>query len=217
MTRLSSFKIIIIIIIVIITVLSIVVFLVQPKKTISPISYNPQENKTIVASDIASEKQPPTTLKEYTDEAGFSFKYPDDVLVTKKEANDSTIYANLELTSNQKGSISIKIADSKLKSIDDWFKKSKLGSEMTNKKEIKIGEIPGSEMQVDNKLLVVALDQDILFTIEVSPQDQKYWLNIYDTILSSFNFVPQPSKQETETLPLDDSNTDAVLEEETIE
>jgi len=187
-------------------------YIFKPQKTISPISSNPQENKTIVAS----EKQPSKTLKEYIDDSGFSFKYPDDVLVTKKEANDSTIYANLELTSNHVGSIAIKIADSKLKSIDDWFKESKLAS-TTNKKEIKIGEIPGSEMQVDNKLLAVVLDQDILFTIEVNSQNQKYWFNVYDTILSSFNFASRQSNNNTETLPLDDSNTDAVLEEETIE
>lgn len=208
-----SIKIILITIIIIIIVGgSIVFYLLQPKKTISPIS-KPQENQTIPVSL----EQPSRTLKVYTDDSGFSFKYPDDVQVSTKDINDTITYADLELTSNQtKGSILIKIADTKLKSVDDWFKESKLISAMTNKKEIKISDITGSQVQVDNKLLAAVLNQDILFTIEVDSQNQKYWLNVYGTILSSFNFVPQKTN-DTATQSLDDSNSDAVLEEDTIE
>lgn len=207
-------KIIILGVVIAIAGIGVTFYVFQSKKTISPVSSKPQNNETI----LVSEKQPSKTLKEYADDSGFSFEYPDDVLVAKKELNDSTTYADLELTSNQtKGSILIKIADTKLKSVDDWFKENKLALSGAIKKEIKIGEITGSQAQVDNKLLAAFLNQDILFTIEVDSQNQKYWLNVYDAMLSSFNFVPQESINNAETQPTNDSNSDAVLEEETIE
>lgn len=186
-------------------------YIFRSQKTVSPIS-KPQENTKIVI-----ENQPSKTLKDYTDDAGFSFKYPEDVVVTKKDANDPNAYSHLELTSDQtKGSISIKITDSKFKSVDDWFRQNKLIQSLRNKKEIKIGEISGSEIQVDNKLLAAALNQEVLFTIEVDSQNQKYWLSVYENMLSTFDFVPKTTS-DTVDQPLDDSNADAVLEEETIE
>lgn len=190
-------------------------YVFRSQKPISPVSSKPQNNESI----LVSEKHPSKTLKEYADDSGFSFKYPEDLLVTKKESNDSTTYANLELTSNQtKGNILIKITDTKLKSVNDWFKESKLSQSSSEKKEIKIGEISGTQAQVDNnKLLAGALNQDILFTIEVNSQNQKHWLKVYDIILSSFKFVAQKTS-DTGAQPLDDSSgSDAVLEEETIE
>lgn len=216
MNKLLSFKIIVVtIIIVTITALGIVFFLVQPKKTISPIS---STNLATKVTDI-SENSPSEDLKEYVDDSGFSFNYPNDIQIGKIEISDNITYANLELTSSEaKGSISIKIADTKLKSVDDWFLENKISTLSAIKKDIKIGQILGQEVTVANKLMAATLDQGILFTIEVDHQNQKYWQTVYDTILSSFNFVSEQSKIETETIPMgDSSSSDVILEEETIE
>lgn len=181
-----------------------VFYTTQSKKTISS---QPLENKI----DFV-EKEPSKTLKVYTDSAGFSFKYPQDIQVSKKDTtNDATAYANLEISSSQaKGSISVKVLDTKLKSIEDWFLENKL----TVAKEIKIGEIAGKEANMNNKITAAALDRNVLFTIEVDSQNQKYWVDIYQTVLSSFNFVPQQASSPQSS---DSSPDDVILQEETVE
>ena len=167
------------------------------------------ENQT----PLAFEKQPSKILKEYVDDAGFSFKYPDDVGVSKIEVKDSITYSSLEFTSTQaKGKIIIKVTDKNLKSVDDWLANEGLRGGI---KEIEIGEISGKEVNMNNKITAAALDQNILFTIEVDTQDGKYWQSVYNTILSSFSCVSQEESAQTQE-SLDDSN-DAVLEEEIIE
>lgn len=194
---------------VVIVVLTIVAafYILNSGKT--PVS--PNTNQTLVTS----EKQPSKILKDYFDNAGFSFKYPNDVQVGKIEIKDSITYSNLELTSNQaKGKILIKIADTKLQSVNDWFAKDK---DLDDIKEIKIGEISGGQLQKGDKISAAAINQDILFTIEVETQNQKYWQSVYGTILSSFSFVPQKESAQTQEQFLDDSSGDAVLEEEIVE
>ena len=167
------------------------------------------ENQT----PLAFEKQPSKILKEYVDDAGFSFKYPDDIQVDRIEVNDSITYSSLELTSTQaKGKIIIKVTDKNLKSVDDWLANEGLKGGI---KEIEVGEISGKEVNMNNKITAAALDQNILFTIEVDTQDGRYWQSVYNTILSSFSFVSQEESAQTQE-SLDDSN-DAVLEEEIIE
>ena len=133
--------------------------------------------------------------------------------MSKIEVKDSITYSSLELTSREaKGKILIKVTDTKLKSTDEWFAKEGLKGSI---KEIEVGEISGKEINMNNKIIAAALDQNILFTIEVDTQDGRYWQSVYNTILSSFSFVSQEESAQTQE-SLDDSN-DAVLEEEIIE
>lgn len=193
---------------------SVAFYLLKPKSMVSPIS-----SVNLPTNIDISQNSPSEELKGYFDDSGFSFNYPNDIQIRKIDISDNTTYANLEFTSSKaKGSISIKIADTKLKSLDDWFGENKIASSGAIKKDIKIGEISGSQLQINNKIMALAINQEILFSIEVDHQNQKYWQTVYATILSSFNFVPQQSKIETETIPVEDSsNTDVVLEEEIIE
>lgn len=190
-------------------------FIFKSQKTISPISSKPQDSKNV----IVSEKLPSKTLKNYTDDAGFSFNYPDDIQIGKIEISDNITYANLELTSNQtKGSISIKVLDTKLKSVDDWVLTSKIDPLFASMRDIKIGNLSGRDYVMGNKITAVVLDQDILFTIEVSHQgDYDYWFNIYETILSSFEFVQGQSASISENTPADVPSDDVILEEEIVE
>ncbi len=186
-------------------VVVIIFFLLRPKNIVSPIS-----SKDLNTEIVTSREQPSKQLKEYVSDSGFSFNYPDDVLLEERKLTDDTVYEDLYLTSNQtKGNIVIKIADTKIKSLEELF------PQIVTAKETKIGDLMGREINENNKQTAIALDQGIIFTIEVDHQNQKYWQTVYGTILSSFNFVPQQSS-ETETIPLDDSSS-VILEEETIE
>lgn len=189
-------------------------YIFQSKKAVSPLSSKPQSNEALNIEQI----QPSETLKDYTDSAGFSFKYPEDVVVKSKDTSDPATYASIELTSNKiKGSMSMKVLDTKVKSVDDWFAENALTASATARKQIKMGEISGKEVAVNNKTIAAGLDQDILFTVEVDAQNQKYWTSVYNTILSSFTFVSQETNS-TEVTTLDDSGSgDVLLEEETVE
>jgi len=200
-------KAIIVCIIVVVATAIAAFYILNSGKTNSSFSSN--TNQALVAL----EKQPSKTLKEYSDDAGFSFQYPLDVQVGKIEIKDNITYSNLELTSNQaKGKILIKIADTQLKYIDGWFAKDGLKGDI---KEIKIGEILGGQLQKGDKISAAAINQDILFTIEVDAKDQKYWQSVYGTILASFNFVSREENTSTGEFP--DDSGDAVLEEDIVE
>lgn len=200
-------KIIIVSLSILVIVIVLVLLIFNSKKKIAPASLISLENKITVA-----EKEPSKILKVYNDDSGFSFKYPEDVQINKKDTtNDSTAYANLEISSSQtKGSISVKVLDTKFKSVDEWFLENKL----TSAKEIKIGEISGKEANINNKITAAGLDQNVLFVIEVDSQNQKYWDDVYQTILSSFTVIPQQSLSSQSS---DNSSGDAILEEETVE
>lgn len=189
-----------------------VFYILNSKKTISSTPSDTYRKKPLVVL----EKPPSETFKEYFDNSGFKLKYPDDVQIDKIEIKDNIIYSNLELTSNQaKGKILIKIVDTQLKSIDDWFARDNFME--GNKKEIKIGEISGVQLQMDNKILAAAINQKILFTIEVDAQSSKYWQSVYRTMLSTFSFVPQTESVQIQDQSLDDPSSDVVLEEEIVE
>ena len=201
MSKSTIIKIIIAIIILVILIVG-ALYIFQQKKEVVPAAS--LENKP-----VSVESQPSKTLKDYIDTAGFSFKYPEDLIVNKKDTSDPAVYASLEIVSGQaKGSISINVLDTKFKSADDWLSANKLVSA----KEIKIGEMSGKEATLNNKVTAAALDQGILFQIEVDSQDQKYWADVYNTILSSFSFAPQQSSNQPS-----DNSSDVILDEETVE
>jgi len=210
MTKNLAFRMIIVSIILTVVTAGSAFYLFRPKNTVSPL---PKESKNF----LTSKTLPSKTLKEYTDDSGFSFKYSEDVVVVKKEVKDSSTYADLELNSTKaQGNILIKIEDTKLESFEDWLLENKLTTTSAAVKDIKLGDLSGWETKLDNKLIALSLDQHILFTIEVISYD-KYWLDVYNTILSSFSFVAGEATSATEGNVSDVAGDDIILEEETIE
>lgn len=124
---------------------------------------------------------PSATLKDYTDSSGFSFTYPDNLSITKNDPQDGSVYADIQLNAaDSRGGLHLKIADSKFTSIDQWAKGGK---------EVTLGSLKAQEIKDNNKILLGALDQGVLFTIEVTTADQEeYWTNVYNTVRSNFSF-----------------------------
>lgn len=131
---------------------------------------------------------PSETSQTYTDPSGFSFSYPDNLSLLNNELKDENSYAELQLAANGvAGSLVLKISDSKFKTIDDWIKTIK--SPQTPK-EVKLGTLNAMEVGTGDKLLLGALDQGILFNIEVPlNEDRDFWMDVYNKILSEFTFV----------------------------
>lgn len=170
--------VLIICIIVIIAIVGFVFF--KPGNSSNPLT-NPLTSQLKIAA-------PSSTLKEYQDPAGFSFSYPDNLSITGSEIEDNNTYANLQLTSKDvSGNLTLKIIDSKYPTIEDWLKTNKEAT-VGNSKEVKLGNLKAFEIKTSDRLLLAALDQGILFTIEMPLVDEGFWTKVYNQVLSSFNF-----------------------------
>lgn len=145
----------------------------------------------------ASERMPSKSLKEYSDASGFTFNYPENLSLTKKDATDSGTYADLQLTSKEVGgNLNLKVQDTKLTSVEAWLKESKKSGIVG--KQVPWGSLNGQGVEDKDGIIFAAVDQGILFTMEVSYAGQKdFWQNVSDPILSSFSFNSEASQGTT--------------------
>lgn len=131
---------------------------------------------------------PSKTLKSYTDPSGFSFNYPDNLSIESNELDDAT-YADMQLTASKvNGSLALKISDSKYKTLDEWVELNK-GTTKETPKEVKLGSLDAMEIKTSDRLLLASLDHGVLFTIEVPLLEEKFWMDVYNKVLTDFSFV----------------------------
>lgn len=143
--------------------------------------------------DLDSKPQeinPSQTFIEYEDPSGFSFSYPDNLSISKEEVVDTQTYTDLQLFSKDvSGSLKLKIADSKFKTLDDWLKANQIPSSNTPK-EVNLGNLKALEVKTSDTLMLGALDQGVLFTIQVPLLEEDFWMKVYEKVLSGFTFIP---------------------------
>src|SRR3989344_5236864 len=109
--------------------------------------------------------QPSETLIDYEDPSGFSFSYPDNLSISKADLDDNT-YADLELSSKDvSGSLSLKITDSKFKTLDEWVKLNREASK-EEPREVKLGTLKAIQITTADRIMLGSLDQGIFFSIE---------------------------------------------------
>lgn len=176
-----------------------------------------KEEGVISPGLIEEEAQPTTTAPEtliWKDPAGFSFSYPSGVKINN-HPEDKINYANLELTlSGKTGSIKILASDTKLKKIADWekgqlkFSAKTLGGKEAKEITLNIG-----------KTTVGMIDSNILFTVEMTPEDENtLWQSTYEEVVSSFElWEPTPAQSSNAGSSQETSGGDVVEEEEVIE
>lgn len=150
--------------------------------------FNKSKTSLVNPISILDKKvEPSDTLKEYSDPSGFSFNYPDNLSLTKNE--DDTAYADLTLTSNDvSGNLTLKITDSKYKSLDEWVAKEKQAS-VEEPKEVKLGSLKAYEIKTADTRILGAYDQGIFFTIEMPLVEQEFWMKVYSKVTADFAFV----------------------------
>ncbi len=145
---------------------------------------------------ITTQITPSNTFITYTDPTGFAFSYPDNLSLQNNELKDNDTYAELKLIAKGvNGSMNLKISDSKLSSLDEWLKTNKVTTSSQTPKEMKLGNLKAIEIKTTDHLLLGALDQGVLFTIEIPlGQDKDFWTNVYSKVLTDFSFAP-PAKE----------------------
>lgn len=127
-------------------------------------------------------------LVKYEDEAGFSFEYPERLVI--KDLTGEEEYSVLEISSlEHEGKTVIKVVDTKYSSVDDWLKKAKETTEVGGSREIELGGMPGRQIQFENprRLMTIAIDEGVMFFVE-SPlePDGLFWNKVHNSIGSSF-------------------------------
>lgn len=147
----------------------------------------PGQQLSLSAPD--KEIAPSETFIEHTDPAGFEFAYPDNLSIEKSDSEDPNIYSDLQIFSKSvNGSIKIRIEDTRFKSLDEWIKSNNI-PDTTVPQEKKLGNLSAKEIKTGDRLMLGAIDQKILFTIEVPLIEEKFWMKVYEKILSDFTFI----------------------------
>ena len=165
-----------------------IVFVILTQKPKNP----PSDSLIYPTKTVSSEPQ----LKTYFNDSGFSFKYPESFILSEKEVTDESIYAWVELTNpKNKDVVSIKLEDSDLAKIDDFFttpnKKNGIKGEI---KKVRLADLDGRQFtDKENQLTTLALDEGgVLVSISGNP------LSIHLQIVSGFIFT-QSAQTTTDT------------------
>jgi len=146
--------------------------------------------------------QPSETLIDYEDPSGFSFSYPDNLSISKADLDDNT-YADLELSSKDvSGSLSLKITDSKFKTLDEWVKLNREASK-EEPREVKLGTLKAIQITTADRIMLGSLDQGIFFSIEMPKIEEGFWNEVYNKLTSNFSFV-SPSTASSQGTSSDD-------------
>lgn len=133
---------------------------------------------------------PSASARSYENSAGFTFEHPADVSIEELELTESS-YADISLISTRaQGSISIRITDSELDSIDEWVASKGLRPEDPPANDIKLGDVAGKEVVAGNTIEAAILDEGALFLIHVNSDEQMaYWTDVYHMLVDSFAFI----------------------------
>lgn len=176
-------KKVVILLAIFLTIIGLIWFLFFNKKQ------TPLVNSIANQIGVAKQTNPSETMIEYADPSGFTFSYPDNLSLNKSDVEDNSTYADLILSSKDvSGSLSLKIVDSKFKTLDEWAKINKEAAK-EGPKEVKLGTLKASEIKTADRLLLGALDQGILFTIEMPLIEEVFWMKVYNKILTDFSFA----------------------------
>lgn len=151
-------------------------------------------------TSIKSPLIPPTTseskiegTKNYADESGFSFDYPENLTI--KDATPDDYYSLLELNGSGGGKLTITVKDTDVQTIDEWFDKDgDAPKTATVAGATSLGNLSAKQYSfsrgADKLLLTIAIDQGIVYLVE-SPVSA-FWEEAQTIIVSSFKIGEIP-------------------------
>lgn len=171
------------------------IFLLNPSNQkdslVIPLTNQLEQTKKILPSE---------TLIDYQDPSGFTLSYPDNLSITKNDIEDENTYADIDLTTKGvNGSLSLKISDSKFKTIEEWLNLNKEAA-IQPPKEVKLGSLTGMEVKLNDRLLLGVLDKGVFFDIEIPLVEEDFWMKVFEKVLVSFSFVsPESASSQIDT------------------
>lgn len=132
---------------------------------------------------------PSEKLRQYEDESGFTFSYPEDLTLKKNDSKDARVYADVTLASTGLGgSVSVRVSDTPFTSLESWAKAQKEAASVS--RGATIGEFEAYEIITPAKRITAAIDQGILFLIETAFEGKEpFWSRVHSEIISTFAFA----------------------------
>lgn len=180
--------------------------------------YFVKSQKKISPTPTILKKSP--EIKEYTDETGFKFQYPDNLTLEQKTDLEESEYSVISLkSSDTAGNIAIEITDTKLKDSDQYLLENKISTKSAKLEVINLSDIAGIQISFEKNITAVAIDNGILYEIKVNMKKNKtFWLDAYKKITSSFEFSEsqEDSAAQTQTSFEETSSDDSVEETEEV-
>lgn len=180
------------------------------------------EDKVVSPMEETSEITPTpakTQLLIWNDQAGFTFQYQPGININKHD-EDQENYAHLDLFMDSKeGSVKILASDTEYKTIEEWATKDKKNSQTgAQRTETTLSGKPAMKVTFADTqgTMVGVIDEGILFTIELVPDQEGFWQKVFDQTISSFTLVyptAAPSSQGTGS----GDGSDVIEEEEIVE
>ncbi len=157
----------------------------------------------------------------WTDQAGFSFIYPKALKVNAHE-EDTQNYAHLEFSHpDYPGRIIVWAKDTIAKDAAGWVKAEKTLKDGVFLDTTLAGE-PGQKVLVSEpkkRVITATVDDAIVFYVEGEFDNSDYWTQTYDTMTSTFAFIPLEGDAAAPAAAAPASSDDevAVDEEEVLE
>ncbi len=115
------------------------------------------ETQKIAELSTPTPTEIPVKMLIWTDEAGFSFKYPEGTSIDN-HPDDKKNYANLTLTLPSKDTVTITMSDNTFKNLDAWVgKNSALDTTLDGR--------PAKKILTDDLETIACIDNEVLVTI----------------------------------------------------
>lgn len=147
----------------------------------------------------------------YTDQAGFSFNHPSDIVVSDRTPVDGQYYTILDL---QKGGEKLEVImqDTQFEDIDAWKARDEIERELVG--AVSLDGVSARQYVSESTMLTLAVDQGVLYTIEGPNTDS--WIDVHELFISSFRFDSSEAVQ-MDNVPRESEGNVIYEEEEVIE
>lgn len=171
---------------------------------------------------LVKEESPKLKLLSWDDPAGFTFSYPDGVVVDKHD-EDQQNYAHIEMTHpDHKGNLVVWAKDlpAGVTDVVSWVKKDTQLAKGVSL-DTSLGGSVAEKILVttpEKRMIVGTVYDGLLFYVESTLTDDAYWESAINTVTGSFVF--KPTETTAQSAPASSSNSsgydDSVADEEEV-
>ncbi len=178
-----------------------------------------KNNDSFVAQEI-SIKQADVQKEDrvYEDYAGFSFEYPAEMKVEAVELDDSNIYSSLEILALDNTKLSLRIADTKLKSLEAWQKEFEDKNVVIEIKDVFFSDLNAKKVVygAPKQMKTVSIEDGVIYELS-SLADDGFMEKVHEQIVNSFEFSSEVFVEEETEEPETTTSGEIVLVEESLE
>ncbi len=207
------------VLIVLVTLLVVVIISV-------PLVYFGIRSRTQKSSDASrlggvTPTQTPDKLTTWEDPAGFTFQYPEGIVVNKHD-EDTENYAHVELTQkDHPGNVIVWVKDTTAQDILSWARTDARFAGAPSIDTTLGGENAKKFLLTTPKPMAVTgtIFEGLLFSVEADLADKPYWDKVFTTVTGTFTLIPFEENSTSNSSASDNTGADSgtIDEEETIE